>query len=141
MALTALVDSQGELVVISRREAADTGRLFFYTGKPCKHGHITVRYVTTGACRACLVSNYKPRLNPWTSKLTAFSNPHLWTLASFSKTQRLALRVYLQHCIFEFIRAQCKDLDLNARAEIEAAMLEIEERNTRITIEDPRYTD
>lgn len=141
MSLPALLDERGQPVMISRRAAADAGRTFFYTGAPCKHGHVSLRYVTSGGCAACMKTNYKPRLNPWTSKLVPFTNPHLWTLASFSKTQRLALRVYVQHCIFEFIRAQSKELDLNARAEIEAAMLEIEERNARLTIEDPRYTD
>lgn len=132
---------EGDLVVISRRQAADTGYTMFYTGKPCKHGHLSTRYVTTGGCSACLKSMYRPRMNPWTTKLMPYSNPHLWTLVDFSKTQRLALRVYLQHCIFEFIRAQSKDFDLTARAEIEAAMLEIEERNARLTVDDPRYTD
>lgn len=136
-----LKDSKGEFVAISRRDAADSGRTFFYTGRPCKLGHMSPRYVTNGGCVACFRTQFKPRRNPWTGKLVPFSNPHLWTLASFSKVQRLALRVYLQHCIFEFVRAQSKELDLTARAEIEAAMLEIEERNAHLTVDDPRYTD
>lgn len=136
-----LKDSKGEFVIISRREAADSGRTFFYTGRPCKLGHMSPRYVTNGGCVACFRTKFKPRRNPWTGKLVPFSNPYLWTLASFSKEERLALRVYLQHCIFEFVRSQRKEFALTDRAEIEAAMLEIEERNAHLTVEDPRYTD
>lgn len=132
---------EGDLVVISRRQAADTGYTMFYTGKPCKHGHSAPRYVTTGGCSACLKSMYRPRVNPWTTRLTPFSNNHLWTATHFSKAQRVALRVYLQKCIFEFTRANLEGLDFNARAEVQAAMQEIEERAKWVTAEDPRNTD
>jgi hypothetical protein len=141
MAYGPLKSPQGELVVISRREAADSGRLFFYTGKPCKHGHNDVRYVTTGACRACLRSTYTPRINPWTNKLVPFTNNHLWTAAHFTKAQRVALRVYLQHCIFAFVRKNIGDLTFNGKVELEAAMQEIEERGRWANAEDPRNTD
>ena len=136
-----LKNAQGELVVISRREAADGGRLFFYTGKPCKHGHLAPRYVTNAGCQACLNTRFVPRRNPWTNKLIPFSNSHLWTAAHFSKAQRVALRVYLQHCIFAFVRKNIDDLTFNGKVELEAAMQEIEERGRWMTAEDPRNTD
>lgn len=131
----------GELAIISRRDAADSGRTFFYSGKPCKYGHLDVRYVTTGGCRACLRGNFRPKMNPWTHKLIPFSNPNLWTLQGFSKAQRVALRVYLQHCIFEFIRKNIEQEPLAYRAEVEAAMEEIEQRGQYATADDPRNTD
>jgi len=70
-----------------------------------------------------------------------FSNSHLWTAAHFSKAQRVALRVYLQHCIFEFIRKNMGEMDFNARVELEAAMQEIEEIGRWASAEDSRNTD
>ena len=141
MALPALVDEKGQPVVISRRDAADSGRTFFFTGVPCKHGHRTLRYVTSGGCLACMTHHFKPRINPWTNKLIPFSNSHLWTGADLSKEERLALRVYLQHCIFEFLRKMREGHDLAYRSELEAAMLEIEERGRHANVQDPRNTD
>ena len=38
---------------ISREEAYSKGEIFYFTGKPCKHGHISERLVKGGACRTC----------------------------------------------------------------------------------------
>lgn len=37
---------------MSRKEARDIGAAFFFTGKPCVHGHVSLRYAS-GACTAC----------------------------------------------------------------------------------------
>lgn len=126
--------------IISRQQAADSGKLKFFTGKPCRHGHMAERYVTNGGCTACLGKHFKVRRNPWTGRLVPFSNNSLWTLNGFSKEERVTLRVYLQHCIFEYIRARIAKESLDERAIIEAAMQEIEERG-RYAITDPRCTD
>lgn len=39
--------------VISRKDARDAGRRRFFTGRPCKRGHLSERFVTTGNCVAC----------------------------------------------------------------------------------------
>jgi hypothetical protein len=137
-----LKDAQGELVVISRQDASDQGRSFFYTGKPCrKRGHHSVRYVSNGCCKACLNQTFKPRVNPWTKKLSAFSSTLLWTGADLTKAERIVLRVYLQHCIFEYLRKLYASRPLTWRAELEEAMLEIENRGRFASVEDPRNTD
>lgn len=48
--------------LISINEARAKGLTTYYTGKPCKHGHITIRFVTNG-CAECkrLVSLKKSR--------------------------------------------------------------------------------
>lgn len=136
-----LKDDQGELVVISRQDAAQQGRSFFYTGKPCrKRGHMSVRYVSNGCCKACLNQTFKPKINAWTQKLIPFVNQNLWTLQDFTKAERVALRVYLQHCIFEFIRKNRASRDLGYRTELEEAMLEIEERG-KYAAGNPNTTD
>jgi len=37
----------------SRREALAAGAARFFTGNPCKHGHLAYRYACGGACSAC----------------------------------------------------------------------------------------
>lgn len=42
--------------VISRAEAYAAGQSQYFTGKPCKNGHTTYRYVQSGTCSACISS-------------------------------------------------------------------------------------
>ncbi len=42
--------------IISRKEALSLGLKKFYTGKPCKHGHICEQYVSSG-CITCVSDN------------------------------------------------------------------------------------
>lgn len=44
------------LEVISRDDARARGMKFFFTGEPCKHGHISVRKVINGGCLECVRS-------------------------------------------------------------------------------------
>ena len=39
--------------IISRSEAKARGLKTYFTGKPCKHGHIATRLVSSGTCREC----------------------------------------------------------------------------------------
>lgn len=39
--------------IIDRLAAANSGRTRFYTGRPCKHGHLAERFVSGGACVEC----------------------------------------------------------------------------------------
>lgn len=40
--------------IMKRMAAAKLGKLLYYTGKPCKHGHIAARYTSSGSCTQCL---------------------------------------------------------------------------------------
>lgn len=40
--------------VISRKEAIEKGLRTYFTGKPCKHGHVAERYVSNGVCVECM---------------------------------------------------------------------------------------
>lgn len=40
-------------IVIAREDAYDRGLRRFYTGEPCKKGHVAERYVVNGACIEC----------------------------------------------------------------------------------------
>ena len=48
-----------ELVIISRREAFIKNVSRFFTGKPCKYGHLCERQTSNGACIDCLKINLK----------------------------------------------------------------------------------
>ena len=37
----------------TRAEAREIGSLHYYTGKPCKHGHIEKRLTSSGQCKEC----------------------------------------------------------------------------------------
>jgi hypothetical protein len=39
--------------IITRKQAIQQGLTHYYTGKPCKHGHLAVRYVSVRSCVKC----------------------------------------------------------------------------------------
>jgi hypothetical protein len=39
--------------MVNKKEATEKGLTFYFTGKPCKHGHISERLVKGGSCREC----------------------------------------------------------------------------------------
>jgi hypothetical protein len=44
-----------------RKLARDSGETRFFTGRPCKHGHIAHRYTCSGVCSACVSERAKER--------------------------------------------------------------------------------
>lgn len=40
-------------LVLSRSEAVERHAKHYYTGRPCKSGHVALRYVSTGSCVEC----------------------------------------------------------------------------------------
>ena len=39
--------------LITRKEAKELGLKRYFTGKPCKHGHVAERLVSSDGCREC----------------------------------------------------------------------------------------
>lgn len=39
--------------IISRKSAKSVGRKYYFTGKPCKRGHIDLRHVSSERCKSC----------------------------------------------------------------------------------------
>lgn len=39
--------------LIGRMPAIRAGMKFFYTGKPCRNGHVAQRFASSGLCTAC----------------------------------------------------------------------------------------
>lgn len=47
--------------ILSRKEAKVLESNTYYTGVPCKNGHISVRYTQSGTCRECINGPRRPR--------------------------------------------------------------------------------
>lgn len=87
--------------IISRVEAHQQGRTRFYTGIPCKQGHIAERYVSTAGCVDCL-SSFKLRRHPTRKDLVPYVCPKLWVPTGTTPEQYQALEKYLDACITAF---------------------------------------
>lgn len=40
--------------VVSRQDAIERGLLRYFTGEPCKHGHVAERYTLNSGCITCI---------------------------------------------------------------------------------------
>jgi len=49
------------VMIVSREEAKSNGLRRFFTGDPCKNGHVAERYTKTGHCTECLGRSARPR--------------------------------------------------------------------------------
>lgn len=47
------MSNQSAYTIILRKEAKASGLIRYYTGQPCKYGHVTERFVKTGQCLEC----------------------------------------------------------------------------------------
>lgn len=39
--------------LLTKKKAIEEGLKLYFTGVPCKHGHIDPRYTASGVCRQC----------------------------------------------------------------------------------------
>lgn len=56
--------------VMTRAQAIEKGLIKYWTGRPCKNGHVARRYVKGGACQHCVSSYQKDRSKLGLTKLT-----------------------------------------------------------------------
>lgn len=47
-------------IIMTRAEARKSGQNKYFTGKPCKNGHIAERYTASGTCQDCIRSSNAP---------------------------------------------------------------------------------
>jgi hypothetical protein len=78
-----------------RRAAAQNGDKTYFTGVPCKHGHLVARYVTTGGCLECL----RPirRVFPEGDREKVFQPPPILIRDPISREHADLLRTYIVH--------------------------------------------
>jgi len=66
-------------VIVTRADAYAKGYKTFYTGNPCKRGHLAPRYVATGACLECLtVYKGQGAKNPFNADLVPYAPRNVW---------------------------------------------------------------
>jgi hypothetical protein len=64
------------MLIYTRAEALRDGKKTYFTGKPCKHGHIDYRFTSRSNCRSCLLQKnavhreenreyHRARTNQW----------------------------------------------------------------------------
>ncbi len=105
-----------EQIVISREAAAASGLKTFYTGEPCKHGHVARRYITNAGCLEC-AAKWK-RLgakNAQSHDLVPHLGVSLWRSRRLTPEQLKGLDPYLQQCIDSYcahhLPVVCKTCD------------------------------
>lgn len=85
---------------ISRKDAKAAGLKRYYTGKPCLHGHVCERYVSSNGCSLCL-SEREKRL--------CSENPEYASKRQSSRTARQAARMKKYKADPEYHEWYCKD--------------------------------
>lgn len=73
--------------IISRAQAKGLGMNHYYTGKPCKAGHVDLRFVSTGGCMECGRLRTMSKYKHTTSKRRAYWDQESFLRAA-EKTER-----------------------------------------------------
>jgi hypothetical protein len=69
--------------IVNAREAFDAGETRYFTGNPCKHGHIAQRMVANGVCQECL------RARRQRNRDAIYSKVREWKLANPERVKLL----------------------------------------------------
>jgi hypothetical protein len=93
-------------VLMTREEAASQGLQRYFTGIPCKHGHISYRYVANTMCLTCVRERASPfKKNPYTDHLVHYQQ-QFWVPRNTTPAEYERLRAYLDQCIKAFYAAR-----------------------------------
>ena len=93
--------------VVSCAQAKMLGQAWYFTGKPCKHGHIAKRDVKNGECRGCKRKHTNSKRNRDAAKHREFLNTATQVCVRCNKQKPLVS--------FRFRKAQNKDLCTDCR--------------------------
>ncbi len=102
-------------VTMSYSEAKKAGVAFYFTGKPCKYGHISQRYASGGRCRICSDLTWREWERNNRSRRRALKRK--WRKANPEKTKAAERRSFLKNP--ERVRA--KDRRRNKKVERQRA--------------------
>lgn len=86
----------------TRKQAMVDGENTYFTGKPCKHGHVTYRYVQSGSCYDC-VNGSRVSIN---SPTAIAREARLAATASAVRGKEIAKNSLVQ------VKLYCRDADL-----------------------------
>ena len=81
-----------EIKIISRDEAKAQGLKRYFTGKPCKYGHVVERYATSKGCVECASGYYRTQYEANPEKVHASSRA--WKEANPEKVRAKKTKRY-----------------------------------------------
>lgn len=87
--------------IISRKDAHQQGRKKFYTGEPCKNGHLAERFTTSGACTHCAKAFHK--MPPGPSNELFPMQPPLVYVPRLDVPQMDELGDYIAQCVAAWV--------------------------------------
>lgn len=111
--------TQPQIVIISRDDAYRAGKTRYFTGKPCKNGHLAQRYTSTGGCVECLAP-LKLRRHPLRKDLVPYTCPKLWVPTGTTRAQYEALETYLHTCVDAFFKHALNDSNYTSATTMES---------------------
>lgn len=71
-------------------EARDRGLVRYYTGKACKHGHVTERQTSSKTCMACDRAAYEKRAPKRRVQMRAWQNANRERMRELSRAWKAA---------------------------------------------------
>jgi hypothetical protein len=85
--------------IIGREEARALDLKCYFSGKPCKHGHVAARYVSSGGCMECVCGHKREwrAANPEKARERDCKSRRAWRAANLEKIRerdRLYARKY-----------------------------------------------
>lgn len=92
------------LQVISRKEARGKGLVHYYTGKPCKYGHVARRLVSVRTCVECSNEYMRKRVNAADGKWKEYAKKY----AEQNKDRLAKARLVWQRANKEYLYAMGK---------------------------------
>ena len=85
----------------TRDVAKAAGHTFFYTGKPCKRGHVAPRYTSSPMCAECVRLNYEKRKPKTLAELKERyrADPELFKAKERERAYRNPKRYWAKHVV------------------------------------------
>lgn len=75
--------------IITRAEAKAAGLTHYFTGKPCRHGHVDVRFTSIGKCKTCARLAAMAHHEHTTDKRRKYANKEEFIVCANKKHQHL----------------------------------------------------
>lgn len=82
---------------ITAREALEAGKTRYFTGKPCKYGHLLERMVRNGACIGCMKEQAKRYKDKHPEKVAATRSRYRSSEKGLRKGAQLANKIRLAY--------------------------------------------
>lgn len=89
--------------LVSRDEAAANGRATYFTGIPCKRGHVALRYTCNTGCIECLQRFRRTTVNPWTKELAPFQPQGLYAPAGLTPELLAELAEFMHQSVAHWV--------------------------------------